>query len=364
MIKNNCFSKEWISEKSIKIKSGRGKADPELIEKVIYALHLLESLSKHGVEFVFKGGTCLLLLLQKIHRFSIDIDIIIELKNKGNIDFKLDDIITQSKYFHKYEEQTRKSNNDILKSHYKFFYNSTLDETEKYILLDILYEEEVYCEIIENKILCEFIELEEDSMVVCTPSIDCILGDKLTAFAPNTTGIPYNKSKELEIIKQLFDVSNLFDEINDVNIVAQTFKKIAAQELKYRNQDEFNYIDVLDDIFKTAIIISSRGVVENLTFKMLEDGIRRIKPYIFSKNFIAENAIECAAKAAYIASVIKNELNYVEKYNTSINMNDISIKNKKYAKMFKGIKKFSPEAYYYLNKALELNEKLSEEIIG
>jgi hypothetical protein len=35
MIKDKCFSKEWINEKSIELKGGKGKADPELVEKVI-----------------------------------------------------------------------------------------------------------------------------------------------------------------------------------------------------------------------------------------------------------------------------------------------------------------------------------------
>jgi hypothetical protein len=46
-----------------------------------------------------------------------------------------------------------------------------------------------------------------------------ILGDKLTAFAPNTTGIPYKKGKHIEIIKQLHDVSKLIDNITDISTV-------------------------------------------------------------------------------------------------------------------------------------------------
>ena len=43
--------------------------------------------------------------------------------------------------------------------------------------------------------------------------MDCILGDKLTAFAPYTIGIPFGVDKELEIIKQLNDIACLFDEL-------------------------------------------------------------------------------------------------------------------------------------------------------
>ncbi|MFA6681104.1 MAG: hypothetical protein WCS35_03650, partial [Sphaerochaeta sp.] len=52
---------------------------------------------------------------------------------------------------------------------------------------------------------------EEPYVKETVPSVNCILGDKLTAFAPHTTGIPFGVDKELEIIKQLYDVSVLVD---------------------------------------------------------------------------------------------------------------------------------------------------------
>ncbi len=39
---------------------------------------LLEGLSKSVLDFVFKGGTSLILLLNTLNRLSIDIDIIVE----------------------------------------------------------------------------------------------------------------------------------------------------------------------------------------------------------------------------------------------------------------------------------------------
>ena len=38
-----------------------------------------------------------------------------------------------------------------------------------------------------------------------------ILGDKLTAFAPHTTGVPLGVGKSMEIAKQLFDAATLID---------------------------------------------------------------------------------------------------------------------------------------------------------
>lgn len=52
------------------------RIDKIILEKMIYALHLLERLKANGLDFVFKGGTSLVLLLKEANRFSIDIDII------------------------------------------------------------------------------------------------------------------------------------------------------------------------------------------------------------------------------------------------------------------------------------------------
>ncbi len=43
--------------------------------------------------------------------------------------------------------------------------------------------------------------MEEPQLQVLVPSIECILGDKLTAFAPHTIGVPLHANKDMEIIK-------------------------------------------------------------------------------------------------------------------------------------------------------------------
>ena len=54
---------------------------------------------------------------------------------------------------------------------------------------------------------------EGENLRVQIPSVNCILGDKLTAFAPHTTGIPLNVGKDMEIMKQMYDVSILIDHL-------------------------------------------------------------------------------------------------------------------------------------------------------
>jgi hypothetical protein len=68
---------------------------------------------------------------------------------------------------------------------------------------------------------------------VNVPSLEDILGDKFTAFAPNTTGIPYFKKEDsmsMEIIKQLYDIGNLFDVAQEFTLLKLRF--ISLQKLK------------------------------------------------------------------------------------------------------------------------------------
>jgi len=355
MIKDTTFTQAWIVRKSRQYVRGKKKADPMLIEKVTKALYLLEELTRTDFKFIFKGGTSLLLLLNKMHRFSIDIDIIVEdKKQKVELEKLLSEIVENSEIFNRFEEDVRQGNNEIPKAHYKVFYRSVLDGETGYVLLDVLFETSHYQKVIEKSIDCSFIEYSDPAVNVRMPSVECILGDKLTAYAPNTTGIPYGKSKELEIIKQLFDVGNLFDEMQDVEAVSNTFRQMAEQELAYRRKEKvLTYVDVLNDIFETSKILSERGRIEKETFDQLQTGVNRIKDFIFSRNFIIESAVNSASKAAYLSLLLKYEIVNVERFDPETNLREYVIDYPKFGK-FNSIKKFDPEAFYYWYKSVEL----------
>ena len=351
MIDNKTYTKEWIET----ISKQNGSVDKILVEKVIRALTLLMELKKTNLNFIFKGGTALMLMLQKTTRLSIDIDIIINNKNT-----KIDDylsLIIQSVRFTKYALQNRFTESDIVKAHYKFYYNPIIKthSEEEYILLDILFEDNPYSKLVETAIVSPFIEIMEH-LAVQTPSIENILGDKLTAFAPNTTGIPYFKGKasmSMEIIKQLYDIGNLFDQANDVETIRNVFNAIASNELKYRKKHNFNSIDVLDDIFNTAYCISTRGQSDTCNFKDLQNGITRIKSYIFSSKYQLENIIISASKAAYLAALLKTGNNTIDRYVSDNQYTNFDIKDTEYNKLNK-LKKNIAEAFFYWCKALDL----------
>lgn len=232
MISRQSLSKDWIMRIR---KTSQIPTDPILIEKMILALALLENLNISGLDFVFKGGTCMLLLLGKLRRFSIDIDIVVE--TAQGFDEAIQIILEQG-VFHRCEEDIRSSN--VPKSHYKFFYYSVIEEMERYILMDVLFEKNPYPEYIEVSVESELIIIAGIPIYIKCPSPDCLLGDKLTAFAPHTTGILYGKGKDLEIIKQLYNIGTLFDVASNISLVGKTFNTVIKKRT-YLSRAKFSF---------------------------------------------------------------------------------------------------------------------------
>ena len=115
MISNKTLNLDWINTVSRKNRN----ADRILIEKVIRALLLLEGLAESGMDFIFKGGTALMLLQGSAKRLSIDIDIV--LKKKTELEPLFADFLKRKPYT-SVELQERNANSSIVKAHYKFYY--------------------------------------------------------------------------------------------------------------------------------------------------------------------------------------------------------------------------------------------------
>ena len=344
MIKKKCFENNWIISKYKEL-----KADPILIEKAIYAFELLGSLIDNDVKLIFKGGTGLMLLVPELKRLSIDIDILNESDNESlsNAFNK----ITKEGIFNRWEESKRSSNNKIAKKHFKFFYNSSIEKRESYILLDIVQSNFSFLNTIEKSINLPLFEVEKEIKVM-VPTINSYFGDKLTAFAPKTIGIPYGKNKSMEIIKQLFDLGILFDHITSLKEISQIYKKISKTEASYR--DINTPINIfLDDSINASFLICQldfrKSTIDNYT-KELREGIRRIKSYIVGGKYSLLNAKEDASKVACLASLIRDDRldidikkikldkKYLDKIKDVDLPEDFNILNK--------LKVISPESFY------------------
>jgi predicted nucleotidyltransferase component of viral defense system len=351
-----------ISEKSLTIEwfeivsNRNNKADKILIEKVIRALLLLEGLAGSKFSFVFKGGTALMLMFGSTRRLSIDIDIIVPEKIELNSIFEN---IVKTKRFTRYSEQKRTTNSNIPKSHYKFFYTPVYrtSDTEQYVLLDILFDKTHYQKLESITVDSTFVQQEGPLANVTVPSFDDIIGDKLTAFAPNTTGIPYLKnghSQTMEIIKQLYDIGYLFDKSDDLSIVAKTFNEYVVVESGYKGINA-NSKDVVNDIIQTSLLLGTRGLDGKGDYKGLLTGITQIKQFIFSESYHIEKAIVHSAKATYLATAIERKITVLEKYKEPLQVKDWNIEQPFYTRLNK-LKKSNPEAFFYWHKIYELTK--------
>lgn len=342
MIHEDSLKEKWITDVAKKDKS-----DPILIEKVVRALSLLEHLQKSELEFIFKGGTALMLLLKEPKRFSIDIDIIVSSKPK-NMEKVLNTVLESSDFL-QYKLDKRQSKSNIEKEHYKFYYTPVTNARaeQEYILLDVLYEESHYGKYTNDiEIESSFIKSEDENIKVRVPIAEAILGDKLTAFAPNTTGVRYGRGKEVEIIKQLFDVGHLFDMVTDMTIVSEVFTQFAKTELIYRELKELNKDDVLNDVFQTALLMGTRGISGNGDYDELKKGVQNIKNFIFSENFHIERAMVPAAKAAYIATMLQTDTAKVTHFTNPMEVKDWTLEQPFETRLNK-LKKTNPEAFFY-----------------
>lgn len=315
MIDLKTLSAEWIVEKRKKYSK-----DPTLMESMIYALYLLEQLQLSGLEFIFKGGTSLILLMKEPKRFSVDIDITISPKiTKEELEKYLLDIEATSVFSRMVLDERRSYQGEIPKAHYKFIYNSNLTNKnqegqvvanpEREILLDILFTENHYPTLTEIPLETEWLLQNEERVIIKTPDINSILGDKLTAFAPNTTGILYNVGKEKEILKQLFDISNLFDLLTDINVCRQSFLETAKGEIIYRTERNIQSVEqVLQDIIDTALLIAKKDILktsdEKAKFAEINTGINQFRHFVFVGRFEILEVQVAAAKAAYLAAII------------------------------------------------------------
>lgn len=352
MIHDDSLKEKWIT-----VVAKPHKSDPILIEKVVRALSLLEHLQNSGLEFIFKGGTALMLLLKEPKRFSIDIDIIVETKPK-DMKAMLDGVVKSSDFV-EYKIDERESKSNIEKEHYKFYYTPVTNARaeQEYILLDVLYEESHYGKHTSKiEITSPFIKSEGENVTITMPIPEAILGDKLTAFAPNTTGVPYGREKEVEIIKQLFDVGNLFDIVTDMSIVSEVFTRFAQTELEYRELKGLNKDVVLNDVFQTALLMATRGKSGAGNFTELQRGIQNIKNFIFSENFHIERAMVPAAKAAYMATMLQTNTTKVERFSNPMEIKDWMIEHPFETRLNK-LKKTNPEAFFYWYKISEIKNK-------
>lgn len=352
MILLETLSAEWLKSVSSKL----GKVDVSLLEKAVRALFLAEQLKVNDLTFVFKGGTSLLLHLEKPLRFSIDVDIITS-DEKATL-IKAMDAVVEIGAFTRWEPDKRTPSKDLPVDHYKFFYKSQFPSptAENYVLLDVLYQNPLPLWVEQKAMQHPWFKTEGEPVQLTLSTIGGLLGDKLTAFAPTTTGILYTKDRPVEIIKQLFDIGCLYNMVENLMETQTAFQAVAAEELKYRGLT-ISASEVLDDAFTAALTVCDRNL-KNPNFQHLAKGIHNIRPHIFYR-FVIEDAMVGAAKVMLLTSLLRQDFKEApHKFVVAKDVIDWLITTTDYNR-FNKLKKTNPEAFFYIFKTWEhLNQQI------
>ncbi len=356
MISRQCFTRPYIEKQ----REGLDGGGLHIIDRAIHALALLEHLAQTDLEFIFKGGTSLLLHLPRIRRLSIDIDIMCSADN-GELEAAVQRI-SNLPPFVRHEEDERGARGQPERRHFKFFYPSALTKHEEHIILDVVQEKNCHLECVEKPINVDFIHVEEE-VRVRTPTVEALLGDKLTAFAPHTLGVPFEMrngdNNSMQVVKQLYDVGDLFNEIWDLQAVKQAYEHSYQLENGY-HENVFSMQQTLDDTKHVALQVCLDGVKggkpDAQITAALRDGISRLGDHLIRDKFRWNMEAKITASkayllAAYIGGAVELTADRL-KYNPDEHLGLITDFTLSESGCLNRLKQTVPEAFYYLALAM------------
>jgi hypothetical protein len=189
--------------------------------------------------------------------------------------------------------------------HFKFSYKP-LDAKNPapFVLLDVVHERNVYPEV--ERVPVRTVLVEGDCALF-VPTVEGLLGDKLTAFGPNTTGVALNEKYTMQFMKQVFDIGELFDAASDVGAVRAAYNQVFAAENGYRG-GKFTTETALEDAFNTAYRIAQVGFAaapKDGRDALLDAGRKQIESHLVGVKFRREEMKTAAAKAALLTSALR-----------------------------------------------------------
>ncbi|MFH1186440.1 MAG: nucleotidyl transferase AbiEii/AbiGii toxin family protein [Chloroflexota bacterium] len=310
MLTARCFTPDWIREQRRRLSA----RDPLLVETCIYAFELVGRLAAAGFDFVFKGGTSLLLHIQPPRRLSIDVDIATA-ASLDELQRALREVCRPP--FGDFVYQDWRDRENPPTRHFQIPYDSPTQGKPWPLQLDVLLGDVTYPVIETRTIALDMLDIETPQ-AVRIPSIDCLLGDKLTAFAPATIGVLYDPPprtpggkkpdpKPIRVLKQLFDVGQLFTIAKDLHTVDETYDRLFAVQNPARGGGHTRE-QCLDDTIDAAYWISQMDIrhqERNAKTDLLRRGIKALDSHMLGPSFEIRAAKIPAARAALVAALLR-----------------------------------------------------------
>ena len=349
MLSKKNYSAEHILEQIKRYPS----VDPAKMEMTIFAFGLLEELIRAGVPLIFKGGTSLMLLFDNPKRVSTDIDIIVP------PDVSFDALFERvKKRFPFYEGEERGQRGGSHFRHFYFMFYGPISGKECRVNLDVAFEKNPYPHTLEKELTLPFLLSSGASSWVSLPSASSVLGDKLTAFAPNTVGVNPSMTSlgkpidnRLQVMKQFYDIARLSEVVDSLDEVLLSYRACLRFENEFRGTS-FGEKECLLDAFASAASVASMGEWDKASSfyaEVARPGIQGLATNVFDGKY---NQLSAAVDAAKVMNLIAALLCGCE-----LKTDGASIPNKdKRMRAFKSIP--DPEAFSLIRQAIQaLTEK-------
>lgn len=287
-----------------------------MLERCVLALELVGRLKQHGLDFIFKGGTSLLLQLPEPKRLSIDVDILC--REKGKLPEVLDKV-TQEGPFISWEHLAHRDRDEPPTTHYSVSFQSAVGppDTDLAVIIDLIEGDNPYADLAELELKTAFIEPLE-SVRLILPSINSMLGDKLAAFAPGTIGYPYqpfNRRGEPDIprpanvVKHLFDLGQLALYGDNLEHAIRSYRNIHREQCQWRGLHDISAC--LEDTQSAAAMaaqveaLNQPAASERIDF--FRRGINSVASHMFAEPFGREAARIASGRAALVAEIVKGD---------------------------------------------------------
>jgi Nucleotidyl transferase AbiEii toxin, Type IV TA system len=197
-----------------------------LAEQAIMCLELVSELVKSRLNFQFKGGNSLLLILDTPKRFSIDVDIATDCKRE-EIEKCLEMCVDKFGVFEYWEPRQHKTKPWIPLASYYLYYKSKFTDDTSAVMLDAQLRRSNY-KTSRKAVVCG--EIYKNDAMVELPLPSSIIGDKLLTLGPSTLGIPVGKGKEAQRLKHVFDISRLLTVEPALSDIRESFSSCLQQE--------------------------------------------------------------------------------------------------------------------------------------
>ncbi len=289
------------------IENCRFNASSVLAEQAVHCLELVAELVETGLNFQFKGGNSLLLVLGEPQRFSIDVDIASD-QSREEIENVLNKLISQFGVFTRWERRQHKTKPWIPLSSYYLYYNSLFDPSpDVNIMLDVQMRRSAYRTEF-REVICGTLYKSSTKCELPLPS--SIISDKLLTLGPSTLGIPVGRGKEAQRLKHVYDVSRLLGTEPDVDMMRESF----ASCLKQENELQGTSHEVKAIVKDTLSFLWSTAAHENkpeLTgAPVLDENIKGLEPFskhLFESGYSWQNLQRDMARAALCISAVGND---------------------------------------------------------